>query len=137
MTATIRRADYFYTTVPDRPGEGVLLLERLKETGLDLLAFSAFPVPEGRTQVDFVPADTGRFLEAARKAGISLSGKKLCFLVEGAESFSALAAIVRPLSDAGISITALDSVRAAGGRHGAILWVGPASYEKAARVLGI
>ena len=137
MTCRVRRAEYFYTTIPDRPDEGFRLVDRLKETGLDFLAFTAFPAPGGRSQVDFVPADTAKFLKAARDAGVALSGKKLCFLVEGAASFGEVAGIIRPLSDAGISIIAMDAVSAGDGRYGAIFWVPPASYEAAAKTLGV
>ena len=42
MAETIRRVDYFYVTAPNKPGEGVRMLNTLKEAGISLLAFSGF-----------------------------------------------------------------------------------------------
>ena len=42
MAETIRRVDYFYLTVPSKPGEGVRILNTLKEADINLLAFSDF-----------------------------------------------------------------------------------------------
>ena len=36
MSDTIQRVQYFYTEVPDRPGEGGKLLAMLKEAGVNL-----------------------------------------------------------------------------------------------------
>jgi hypothetical protein len=137
MVDTIRRVPYFYTTALDAPGEGLHLLSALKEAGVNLLAFSAFPAPGNRTQMDFVPADPEKFLDVARSACIALSKKKHGFLIDGADRPGAVAEVVMRLSDAGISITALDAVWAGGGRYGAILWVKPAVYEAAAKALGV
>lgn len=133
----IRRADYFTTTVTDKPGEGLRLLSRLKEAGVSLLAFTAFPVQDGQAQVDFVPSDTEQFLKAAAGAGITLSEKKRGFLIDGADRPGAVAEVVKRLADAKINITAMDALCAGGGRYGAILWVKPAVYEAAAKALGV
>jgi hypothetical protein len=135
MADSIRRIDYFYTTVPDRPGEGDRLLKSLQEAGVSLLAFSAFPISGGQTQIDFIPSDSDKFLAAARKAGISLSERKRCFLVDGADRPGAVAEIVGRLSEAQINVTALDAVCGGAGRFGAILWVKSSAYEAAAGAL--
>ena len=72
MTETIRRVDYFYLTVPNKPGEGVRILNTLKEADINLLAFSGFPSAR-RSQIDFVPEDPIAFRKVARKAGWNLS----------------------------------------------------------------
>ena len=46
MADTIQRVDYFYTMVPDKPGEAARMLAVLREAGVNLLVFSGFP--EGR-----------------------------------------------------------------------------------------
>jgi hypothetical protein len=67
MADTIRLVEYFYMTAPDKPGEGALALNTLKEAGVNLVAFSAFP--EGRrAQLDFIPADAAAFKRAAKQA---------------------------------------------------------------------
>jgi hypothetical protein len=137
MADNIRRADYFYTTVPDEPGEGYRILGRLKEAGVSLLAFSAFPMAGGQAQVDFVPSDTEKFLKAAKATGITLSERKRGFLIDGADRPGAVAEVVQRLAAAKINITAMDALCAGGGRYGAILWVKPDAYETAAKTLGV
>jgi prephenate dehydratase len=56
MADEIQRVQYFYTQVPDKPGEGAKVLGALKEAGINLLAFVAFPNGR-RAQLDFVPVD--------------------------------------------------------------------------------
>src|SRR5258708_357490 len=116
MSDKVRRADYFYTTVPDKPGEGFRLLGRLMESGINFLAFSAFPGAGGQAQLDFVPEDVEKFQQAAQSTGITLSGKKHGFLVDGADRPGAVMETVRKLSEAKINITAMDAVCAGGGR---------------------
>ena len=67
MADTIRVVDYFYVTIPNKPGEGARLLDTLRQARVNLLAFSAFP--EGRkTQADFVPEDSAAFRSVATDA---------------------------------------------------------------------
>ena len=68
MADTIRLVEYFYITAPDKPGEGARALNTLKEAGVNLVAFSAFP--EGRrAQLDFIPADAAAFKAAKQPSG--------------------------------------------------------------------
>ena len=55
MEDTVRRIEYFYATVGDKPGEARRLLEHLSERGVNLVAFTAFPVGGGQSQLDFLP----------------------------------------------------------------------------------
>jgi len=48
MADQIRRVDYFYVEVPDKPGEGARVLTALKEAGVNLLNFTAFRAPAAR-----------------------------------------------------------------------------------------
>ena len=43
MADKIRRVDYFYVHVPDKPGEGHRILAAVKEAGVNLLSLTAFP----------------------------------------------------------------------------------------------
>jgi hypothetical protein len=126
---------YFYTEVPDKPGEGARLLNALKEAGVNLLAYSGFPKGR-RAQLDFIPADVAVFRTAARKAKLTLVGPKTGFLIQGADRPGAVAELIAKLSAAQINVTACDAVAAGEGRYGAILWVKPQDVQKAARVLG-
>jgi len=158
MAETVRRVEYFYATVEDKPGEGRRLLEHLSEKGVNLVAFTAFPVGAGRSQLDFFPESTELLQKAAADAGITLVGPKRAFLIQGEDRIGALhdhhlrlsnAGInvgedrigalhdhhLR-LSNAGINVYAANGVVDGRGRYGYILWVKPEDYEKAAQVLG-
>ncbi len=135
MADTIRRADYFYVQLPNKPGEGLRYLTALSEGGVNLLAFSGFP--EGRgAQLDFVPEDPAAFRQLARKARWKVTGPKRCFLIAGDDRVGALTEATRKLAEAGINITAVDAVVAGNGRYGAILWVPARDAARAGRLLG-
>ena len=135
MAETIRKVDYFYAEVPNKPGEGARILAALSDAGVNLLAFSGFPSGR-RSQIDFVAESPDLLKAAARKAGLQLSPKKTGFLVQGEDRPGAVGDIMGKLAAAGINVTAIDAVCAGEGRYGAILWVKPPDVRKAARALG-
>ena len=63
---TIRKSDYFSMEVPNKVGEGARLLGSLRDAGINLTAFTAFPSGR-RAQVDFIPEDAAALKSAARK----------------------------------------------------------------------
>jgi hypothetical protein len=133
MADSVRLVDYFYVTVPDKAGEGARLLDALRQDGVNLLAFSAFP--EGRkSQADFIPEDSAAFRRVAKKAKWKLTGPKKVFLLQGDDRVGLLADIVRSLAGAKINITALDAI-SVHGRYGALLWVAPKDLKKAQKAL--
>ena len=136
MADKVRRIVYYYTSVPDTPGEACRVLGILKEAGINLLAFTAFPAEASRSQVDLIPEDPAALVAVCRKAGVPLSDGKAGFLIDGADRAGAVAESLLRLADAGINVTAVDAVCAGAGRYGALLWVKPASVEAAARALG-
>ena len=91
MADQIRRVDYYYVEVPDKPGEGVRVLGALKEAGVNLLSFTAFPSGKGKTQIDVVPQDAEALTRAAKNAGLTLSPRKQAFLVQGSDRAGAAA----------------------------------------------
>jgi hypothetical protein len=136
MADTVRRIDYRYATIPDKPGEGFRLAAALREAGVNLLAFSAFPASKGKTQAVLVPESDDRLTRAARDAKVDLSDRKRAFLIQGDDRPGAMADILQKLSAAKINVTATDAVSAGSGRYGCILWVKPEMYDAAARALG-
>lgn len=134
MADRVRKVSYFYTMVPNRPGNGARVLRTLADAGVDLLAYSGFP-SGGRAQLDFVPKDAGALQRAARRAGIRLSARKTGFLISGTDRVGACASVVGKLAKAKINVTAMDGVSVGGGRWGALLWVKPRDVTRAARVL--
>ena len=134
MTDLVRKADYFYVQVANQAGAGAMYLKALRETGVNLLAFTGFP--SGRkAQIDFVPEDTAAFRAAAKRNKWKLSARKTVFLVQGDDQLGAIHEVIGKLGAAKISITALDAVTAGGGRYGAMFWVKPRDVAKAARIL--
>jgi predicted amino acid-binding ACT domain protein len=137
MADTIQRIEYYYVTVPDKPGTGAGVLTALKEAGVNLVAYLGFPSGRGKSQIDLVPEDAAAFKQAAVKAGLKLSRVKKAFLVQGDDRPGAVADITRKLAEAKINVTAAAATAAGSGRYGMILWVPPARYEKAAKALGV
>jgi hypothetical protein len=134
MADPIRRIRYFYVQAPNRPGVGARILGTLKDAGVNLVAFSGFP--EGRgAQLDFVPKDPAAFRRVARRAGWKVTGPRRAFLVLGKDRVGAVADILAALARVKVNVTAIDAVCAGGGRYGAILWVRPGDYARAARAL--
>ena len=136
MADTVRRAGYYYVEVPDQPGEGSDVLSALKEAGVNLLAFSGFPIGAGMAQLDLVPEDPEAFTRAAAGLDIDFSERKNVFLIQGDDRVGAAAETHRKLANEGINIVASQAMAAGSGRFGMILWVKPEDYERAAGILG-
>src|SRR5207237_1035486 len=96
LADTIRRVSYYYTAIPDKPGEGTRLLDALRRAGVNLLALHAFPSAR-KAQVDFVPSDAAVFEAAAKGAKIKLSKPKTAFLLDGDDRVGALAGVLSRL----------------------------------------
>lgn len=137
MAETIKRVEYYYVVVPDKPGSGAAVLDPLQLAGVNLMAYLGFPAGRGKSQIDLVPEDPAALKQAAQKAGLKLSRAKRAFLVEGDDRIGAVADLTRRLAQAKVNVTAACATAAGAGRFGMILWVPPASYGKAASALGI
>ncbi len=135
MADRVRKINYCYIKVPNRAGHGDKALRQLREGGVNLLAYSGFPVGGGKAQLDFVPEDMAAFRRVARKNHWRVSKVKKGFLITGNDQLGAAQRHISKLADAKISITAADAVAAGKGRYGMILWVRPTRYNRAARVL--
>ena len=136
MAETVRKVHYFYIETPDKPGEGAKVLAALRDAGVSLVGFTAFPQGRWRAQIDFIPEDALTFQIAARKAGLKLSAKRTGFLIQGEDRPGAFADIMGKLAAVNVNVTASDAVCAGEGRYGAMLWVKPADVRKAAKALG-
>lgn len=136
MASEIRQVDYYYTMIPDKPGEGARVLTGLRDAGVNLVAFSGFP--EGRKgQLDFVPSDAAVFVNAAKKLGISLTKRKTGFLVQGDDQPGAAAEILEKLGAAKINVVSMQAICSGQGRFGAIFWVKTPDVRKASKALGV
>jgi hypothetical protein len=98
MAESIRRVEYYYVVVPDKPGAGASVLGALQASGVNLLAYLGFPAGRGKSQIDLVPEEPTAFKLAARSAGLKLSRAKRAFLVEGDDRVGVVADITRRLA---------------------------------------
>jgi len=135
MSDRCRRVDYFYVEVPDQPGQGVQVLSKLKEAGVNLLSFTAFPTSGNKAQVDLVPENPDALTKAAKSAGLSLSARKQALFVQGTDRVGAAAECFKRLADAKINVRAANACSSERG-YGLILWVKPENFEAAAKALG-
>ena len=136
MADRVKKVSYCYPVVPNRAGQGARLLEEITRAGINLLAYSGFPVGGGRSQLDLVVEDMGPLRRVAKRNGWRLSKVKKGFLIQGKDQVGAVHRHLRKLGEARINVTAADAVSAGQGRYGMILWVKPRDYARAARVLG-
>ena len=114
MADKARGVDYWYVTVPDRPGEARKVLSPLKEANVNLLAQLAFPTGNGQSQIDLVPENVEAFRNTAAKSGLKLSDSKRAFLVQGDDRAGAVADTLTKLADANVNVTAYSAARADG-----------------------
>ncbi len=135
MSDTIRKVDYYYVVVANKPGEGAKVLSGLAAQGINLLAFSGFPSAR-KGQLDLVPEDSASFKLAAKTLKLKLSARKTAFLLQGDDRVGAMSETLGKLAGAKINVTAMDAVSSGAGRYGAIFWVKPEAVSRAAKLLG-
>lgn len=135
MAETIRVVDYFYTEVPDKPGEAARILGQLRDAGVYLLVFSGFPKGR-RAQLDFVAPDAAAFKAAAKKEKVKLVGPKKAFVIYGDDRVGVGAELLGKLAEAKVNVTATQAIVAGADRFGMILWVKTRDVKKAAKALG-
>jgi hypothetical protein len=136
MADSIRRMDYFYAMVNDKPGQAAKVVEALAADGVGMLAFSGFPHGKKKSQIVFVPEDAKAFKKLAKRLRLKVSKTKTGFLLQGEDRIGALSRVVGKLAAKKINITAIDAVTSGGGRYGAVLWVKQKNVKKAAKALG-
>ena len=77
MADRTRRVDYYYVEVPDQPGQGLQILSKLKEAGVNLLCFTAFPTSGNKAQIDLVPENGDALAKSRVVAGDDCSFERL------------------------------------------------------------
>ena len=136
MADRVRRVNYAYLIVPNHPGQGARITDQLREAGVNLLAYTAFPTRAGKAQVDLIAEDLAPIRSIARRNGWRLSDAKKGFLVQGDDRVGAVHNHLKKLAERKINITAIDAVAAGKGRYGMLFWVKPKDYARAATALG-
>ena len=137
MAYSIRRVDYFYTTVQDQPGEAYKLLAEMADMGLNMVAFTAVPVGPMHTQLTIFPEDSARMSAAAQRAGMRVDGPHSAFLVQGDDELGALAEIHQELYRADVNVFASTGVTDGRGTFGYLIYVRQGEYDRAAAALSI
>jgi hypothetical protein len=135
MADRVRKVSYCYITVPNRAGQGARVLSAVKDAGVNLLAYSGFPIKGGKAQLDFVADNTARLGRVCKKGGWRLSKPKRGFLIQGDDKIGAVYRHIKRLADRKVSVTAAQAVSAGKGKYGMILWVKKKDYNRAAKAL--
>ncbi|MGD2071651.1 MAG: hypothetical protein PVI57_23505 [Gemmatimonadota bacterium] len=136
MAHTIQRAEYYYTTVHDRPGEAFRFLSALGDIGVNLLAFTAMPVGVMQTQLMIFPEDGPKLERQSARVGLEIEGPHGAILVLGDDVPGALVEIHETLYERNINVYASTGVTGGGGCYGYIIHVRPDDFEAAAEALG-
>jgi hypothetical protein len=137
MAHSIRRVEYFYTSVRDRPGEGYKLLAQLADMGLNLLAFTAIPVGPLHTQLTLFPEDPAKMLATAQRAGFEIDGPHSALLVQGDDQLGALAELHQKLFQADVNVYASTGVTDGRGSFGCLVYLKHEDMGRAMQALEI
>lgn len=135
MAYSIQRVEYYYTTIPDRPGQAYELLSELADLDIDLLAFTAVPVGPDHVQLTLFPDDPSRLETEAERAGLTLDGPHEAILVQGDDELGALAGIHARLAEASVDIYASSGVTDGQGEFGYLIYVRENQFDRAMEAL--
>ncbi len=137
MTCRVRRVDYFYATVADRPGESYKLLAMLEGLGIQLVAFTIVPTGPDSAQVALFPDEPGKLVAEAGRDGLKLDGPHQALLVQGDDELGAIVDIHNKLFQANVNVYAATGVTDGDDSFGYVIYVRPESMEAAVEALGI
>ncbi|MGD8895804.1 MAG: hypothetical protein PVJ73_07195 [Acidobacteriota bacterium] len=137
MAYTIRRVEYFHSTVVDQPGEAYKVLSALAGLGVDLLAFTAVPVGPDRTQLTLFPADRSKMVSEAGRAKMVLDGPHSALLLQGDDELGALVEVHEKLYRAKVNVYASTGVSDGQGKYGYVIYVREEDCERAAKALEV
>jgi hypothetical protein len=135
MPIAIRTVNYAYVTVGSKPGEAARILSAVRDSNVDLLAFTGFPVGRSKAQVDLVVANVAPLSAVAKRLGLKLSRGKRAFLAQGVDEVGAAIPPLETLGANNINVIAADAIASGDGRFGMLFWVTPRDYNRAAKLL--
>jgi len=135
MSQHIRRAQYFYCSIEDQPGEAYKVLAELARLGVNLVAITAVPTGPARTQLTLFPDDGARLQDAADNARLELDGPHPAFLVQGDDELGALASVHQKLYEARVNVYASSGVADGRGSYGYVIYVRPDDFDRATAAL--
>ena len=137
MSAKIRSIDYFYMTVPDKPGAACHVLFQLAAADVNLLAFSAVPIGPENTQLVLFPESMDALARGAERAGFVLTGPNRALLIQGDDQLGALVGIHERLSEAGVNVYASTGVADGRGGFGYVMYIKEDQFNEAVRILDL
>ena len=137
MGLKIRRVEYFYTTVRDRPGEACKVLSSLSDRGVNLYAFSAVPAGPDRSQLTLFPETVERLADFAEETAMVLDGPHPALLVQGDDRLGALAEIHDLLYQVKINVFASTGVTDGHEAFGYLLYLQPHEVDQALSALSV
>jgi hypothetical protein len=135
MATEVRRVEYFYCNVHDRPGEGARLLSALADAGVNLLAFNAIPMGLAQTQMVLFPEQPDLLVRAAEDEGFDLDGPHAALMIRGDDEIGALAVLHRRLADTGINVSASVGVTDGRGGFSAVVYLNAHDADRAEHAL--
>ena len=137
MANKVRKAEYFYCTVQDLPGESYKLLSLLAEVGVDLLAFTAVPSGLLNTQFTLFPEDPNKLIAEAKKASLNIHGPIPAILVQGDNELGVLTEIHKKLYDSGVNVVASTAVTDGKGGFGYVIYLRTEQFNSAIDALDL
>lgn len=136
MAEEVRQVEHYSASIPNKVGEGARILGALRNAGINLIAFWAYPSGAGRARIEFIPENGTAFVAAAKQAKLKLGKMSAAFYVHGDDRPGAVADILGKLAGARINVGAVEAVCGGAGRYGAIIFLPAAAVRKGAAALG-
>ena len=103
MAYKVKKVSYCYVKMSSRAGQGAKVLSALRDAGINLLAFSGFPVKGGKSQIDLVSDNIAGIRKVAKANGWRLSKAKKGFLVQGSDEIGSVQKVINRLAEKNIS----------------------------------
>lgn len=131
----VKRVDCFFLEVEDKPGVLAQFARQLRDEKINLRGLWGYTNPQQKGKIACVPQNTKKFLESARKLGLTAT-QETAFHISGTDKVGALCKVFDSLEGAGININVLDAM-AFSGRFGSYIWVDPKDVKAAAKALKV
>jgi hypothetical protein len=135
VAEAITKSEYFSIVIPNKVGEGAHIMSAFKEAGINFVGLWIYPLNKKLAKADVIPAEPALFKKAAKKLGIEIEGKSVCFMTSGEDRIGAVAEPLAKLAAAGINVRATAAICAGEGRFGAMIQLDADDVKKAAKVL--
>lgn len=76
MAYRVLKVNYCKMTVSSRAGQAEAVLSAIKDAGINMHAFSGFPIKAGKSQLDFISDDSAALRRLAKKSSWRLGKTK-------------------------------------------------------------